>query len=135
MGISLIRKLESAAQKEDWETVDKALPRAVKNVVVVQAALSRWIDSSNVHVLDLAGSCLRLARLAPDLYAQVREKCFMRMQKNAGNYAGFRFACAIAEHGAEGYTPVVKRVLTRFSKDDDLEVATLARSYLDKLGN
>lgn len=125
-----IAELEKAARSENWGYVDDALPNAVKDKAVVDAAGNIWINSSNVNVRDLAASAFEKAKLSVTKFGEVAPLLKSQMHKDSGNYAGFRAACALVAHGYQDGEVV--QVLQHFA--DDKDVANIAKRYLKRIG-
>lgn len=126
-----IRKLRNAAQSERWDYVDQQIPGVALDPHYVNWASTTALEDSRVNIRDLGASILTAARFGGEKFAQVRQKLGAQLKHDATNYAGFRAACALAEHGAGSYRQAALQVLQKFTTDKD--VATIARRYLRKL--
>lgn len=124
--MSDVQQLENNARNQKWDSVDRAIPRAVRKSEVISAAMVVWINDSDVNVRDLAGSVLEKAKLTQVQFRQVTPDLLRTISNDGNNYAGFRAACALAAHGYKAKE--VLGVLRRFESDKD--VGKIARKYL-----
>ncbi len=123
--------LRMAAEKEEWDFVDANIPKVVARKDAIDWALHEAIKSANVNVRDLGASMIGKAKISSNVFAKMRPSLFGLLERDADNYAGFRAACALAEHGPDKYLSDVRKTLQRFSKDKD--VGGIAREYLQKI--
>ncbi len=126
---ALVVVLERAAREEQWEVVDENLSKLDGSYSLEWAV--RNFGSEDTNVRDLAYSMIQKLKIEKNYFSKIRNKIAAGMVRDEKNYAGFRAACALAEHGVGKYPKNVKRVLENFSQDT--EVGEIARGYLARL--
>lgn len=131
MAIPSIRQLRSAAGSGDWALIDRKIPEIVRNSHYVHWASTTALRDWRVDIRDLGASIIAAARFNEKDFSPIRQKLGIQLRNDANNYAGFRAACALAEHGSGEYASEVMAVLKHFSNDE--EVASIAEGYLRKL--
>lgn len=122
-----VQALTRAARNQDWEYVDRHVPA----IAQYQAAMN-WVDtfgleSPHQNLRDLAATICQHRK--GELSFGIREK-LVAVMNGRGVYDRFRAACALSVHG--WMDDDVIGTLSEFSKDQDEEVAKLARKYLKK---
>jgi len=127
----MLKKLMNAAEKEDWDYVDKKILKAVKNPEVVEWAFERGLENPDKNVRDLAATILEKAKISTDKFGSMRKKLYQVMASDINPYARFRSAFALAEHGAGEYKKEVVATLREAQRDDT--VRGLASKYLMKI--
>jgi HEAT repeat protein len=128
MNMPNIDDLIQAAKKEEWDVVDKDIPNLCKDPSVQERAIELLKDTDG-NVRDLGASILGKPKINSKIF--LRAKPILRdvMTGDENQYARYRAAFALAEHG--GYKAQVMRVLQEASEDKD--VGDIARKYLEKL--
>jgi len=127
----MLQKLMKAAQAEDWELVDKTIPKACKDQEIVEWAFERGLENPNKNIRDLAASILEKAKIATDKFQGMREKLHRIMVHDKHPYARYRSAFALAAHGAGNYREDTIATLKKAEKDED--VSSIASSYLKRI--
>ena len=126
-----LANLKAAARCEDWKRVDSWIPRVCNDPFYINWAQKKALGDKNPIIRDLGASILEKASLTRTAYAEVLPKLVLQVRKDHANYAGFRAACALANHGPKKHYELVIRTLKLFEKDS--EVSSIAIGYLKKL--
>lgn len=120
-----------AAKSENWKLVDQRITEVCNNIEVQKRAI-KLLNDSDGNVRDLGASILGKANIPLKRFSNIRPILKRIMDKDSNQYARYRAAFALAEHGAGDYKNDVLGVLNEASQDKD--VGEIAKTYLKKLG-
>jgi hypothetical protein len=119
--------LIGAARREQWETVDEAIPGLCNNGHVVDWASQEGLKDGDGNIRDLAVSLLEKTRV---LTGEMKERLFKRMKEDDNPYVRYRSAFAIAAHDTGYHRQEVIETLKQAQQDEN--VSEFAEDYLKK---